>query len=379
VKPGRPRKFDPTIPAHIDQRKLPAGAYWEPRCRIWYARVGSTKPTIAPASATLAQLHVALEQIRSAAGPEAHGTLGWLLSKFHASQQFAELAESTRTDYGYCAKAARAYKTRWGQLSDLPLASITTPALQVVVDKLAADGTPSKANHLLRYLRRVFTWGVQRGHCTANPGRGVKQAREVKAFKMPEADVLTAVTRLARERGALPAHSAGAVPAYLWAIVVLAYRCRLRSIETITLTEAQLDDVGIVTSRRKGSRDNHVKWSPELRDAVDAALAYRATVWARHKTPVPIQKENRPLFVSQTGGPLAPSTLKTAWRRLLAIAVEVGTIAEADRFTLHGLKHRGVTDTKGGLDAKQRGAGHKSQAMTHRYDHELPVVEPAGE
>ena len=47
------------------------------------------------------------------------------------------------------------------------------------------------------------------------------------------------------------------------------------------------------------------------------------------------------------------------------------------RFTLHGLKHRGVTDTKGSRKRKQKASGHKSEGMVDLYDHEVPVVEPA--
>ena len=49
-------------------------------------------------------------------------------------------------------------------------------------------------------------------------------------------------------------------------------------------------------------------------------------------------------------------------------------IDESQRFNLHGLKHRGITDTPGTRDVKRDGAGHVSPAMTVRYDHAVPVV-----
>ena len=51
-------------------------------------------------------------------------------------------------------------------------------------------------------------------------------------------------------------------------------------------------------------------------------------------------------------------------------------ITEDQRFSLHGLKHRGVTDTAGNINDKQDAAGHVDQKMTQRYSHELAVVEP---
>jgi hypothetical protein len=58
-------------------------------------------------------------------------------------------------------------------------------------------------------------------------------------------------------------------------------------------------------------------------------------------------------------------------------AEESGVITEEQRFTLPGLKHRGVTDTKGSRRRKQLASGHQSEAMVRLYDHKVPVVAPA--
>ena len=58
-------------------------------------------------------------------------------------------------------------------------------------------------------------------------------------------------------------------------------------------------------------------------------------------------------------------------------AVKAGVITEEQRFTLHGLKHRGVTDTEGSRRRKQLASGHRTEAMVMRYDHDVPVVSPA--
>lgn len=89
---------------------------------------------------------------------------------------------------------------------------------------------------------------------------------------------------------------------------------------------------------------------------------------------MPLKPGARHLLVTQTGTPLARSTLKTAWQRLIVAAIEAGVIAPEDRFNLHGLKHRGITDTPGTRAVKRDGAGHVSPAMTIRYDHDVPVV-----
>lgn len=58
-------------------------------------------------------------------------------------------------------------------------------------------------------------------------------------------------------------------------------------------------------------------------------------------------------------------------------AMEAKVIAEEDRFTLHGLKHRGITDTKGTKANKERASGHKTAQALNIYDHDVPVVMPA--
>lgn len=62
----------------------------------------------------------------------------------------------------------------------------------------------------------------------------------------------------------------------------------------------------------------------------------------------------------------------------MAAALAAGLITEEERFGLHGLKHRGITDTKGTKADKQLASGHKSMQMVNRYDHERPIVDPAG-
>ena len=65
----------------------------------------------------------------------------------------------------------------------------------------------------------------------------------------------------------------------------------------------------------------------------------------------------------------------TTWGRFMRNAVRDGIITTDERFALHGLKHRGVTDTKGN---KKEASGHVTDNMLNVYDHSLPVVAEAG-
>lgn len=82
------------------------------------------------------------------------------------------------------------------------------------------------------------------------------------------------------------------------------------------------------------------------------------------------------LLVEQSGNPMAKSSLDRSWQRFMTVALREGVIDKSDHFSLHGLKHRGVTDNVGNRDDKQDAAGHQSPTTTGRYDHDLPVVKP---
>lgn len=366
---GRPRKFDPSIPAHIDQRKIPKGIYWDPRYRFWYTKVRGSSLSVAKEKATLADLHAAIERIHA----EGRGTLGWLLAEFEDSNTFKSLSAATQRDYRWCRSVVNGYKVRGGVLSGLNVAALSQPLFRTLLDRFQSEGTPSKGNHVLRYLRRTFSWGIEFGHCKENPARGVAALKEKGRYKMPSPEALAAVLVFARERGEITAHTEGSISPYLWPFIVIAYRCRLRKVEVVTMKEGQIDDIGIITERRKGSRDNHVRWSEDLREAVDALRRRRDATWAKRKMPVPIHHADRPLFVTITGSTVSESTLDSAWARMMESAIEEGIITPEERFTPHGLKHRGITDS-----ADKGSGGHVTEKMRRRYDHEVPVVEPAG-
>ena len=154
--------------------------------------------------------------------------------------------------------------------------------------------------------------------------------------------------------------------------MVLAYAVRLRGIEVNTLTDAHLQTEGIRSNRRKGSRDNVTLWTKDLRAAVKWLQSYRDGRMQAHGRPVPIKPEQRRLLVSESGTPLTKSALDSAWQRLVRRAVAEGVIEKDQRFALHGLKHRGITDSE-----DKSAGGHVTEAMRQLYDHSVPVVRAA--
>jgi len=381
------------LPAHIDYSKVPKGLYWDASGNgRWYVldphpEGGGVKAkTVAQAGARLSDLHAIAEQ-RS--GSAFRGSVSYVIDLFEASLAFAQLAPSTKTHYQDYAKAIKAYPLKNGtKLGEAVVDRMTPGVMRRLVDIIAqgrpaggptdagVPGYPTKANHWLRYLRRVFGWAREHDHVKANPAAGVKQVREKRDHRMPELEVFRRLQSYARECGCRAAREKGALPPYLWAAMELAYQARLRGIEVLTLTDAHDFGAQLKTNRRKGSRDNLVHMGTQMSAAVDSLRLYRQRVWERRGRPVPMQPAARYLFVGEDGEPLTRSGFNTAWQRLMKNAISDGVIPAEMRFGLHGLKHRGVTDTKGD---KKIASGHKTDAMVNLYNHELPLVGPVSD
>ncbi|HFF3032310.1 TPA: tyrosine recombinase XerC [Stenotrophomonas maltophilia] len=388
---GRKRKFNPEIPGHIEQDALPQGIYWHDN--RWYvledhAEGGRrVKRTVAHATARLSELHAIVESLTTG---QQRGTVRYLFDRFHESSEFRELSLDTQDDYKRYADSLANYVRKCGTpFGRMQVDRITTPVVQRLVEVFARGrpatktqpalpAFPSKANHQFRYLRRTLAWGVRHGYCKSNPAQGVRQAKEAREHKMPTPDAFAKVLTFARERGARRPHTKGSCPAYIAPAMVLAFSARLRGIEVCTLTDAHRLDQGVHGERRKGSRASVTEWNEEMIEAWEALVTRRNAIWNRkgRNFPVPIRPEQRFLLVEQTGNPIARSSMSSAWQRFIRMAMSEGVIEEDERFSMHGLKHRGITDTEGNRGDKQDAAGHKSPTTTGRYDHDMPVVKP---
>jgi len=386
---GRKRKFNSSIPAHINQSALPDGIYWDNN--RWFIYVPDPeggrprKRTVAGPNARLSELHGAVEDAKTT---DVRGTLDYLCTRFEESLEFKKLGKGSQKNYKQNAAAAKEYiLADGGRLGSMAVARFTVPMMQRLVETIAAGrpakgpqpalpAYPTKANHVLRYLRRMFNWAIRHGYCQHNPCLGVKQVDEVGDSKMPSPQAFVTMQAFLLARGARKAHSRGSVPPYLHAVSALAYNLRARGIEVNTLTDAHATEEGIVTNRRKGSRANLTQWNDDMRAAWDWLSKYRAEVMKKFDRPVDIRAERRQLLVTESGTPLSKSALDSAWQRAMTLAILDGELPESERYSLHGLKHRGISDTEGNIGDAQDAAGHKTPAMTVRYHHTMPVVAP---
>lgn len=385
---SRPRKKPMNLPAHIDYTKIPKGLYWDKSGRgRWYVLDphpdghGVKSKTVAQPGARLSDLHAIAEQ---RLGTAQRGSISYVIDLFERSLTFGQLAGSTQRHYRDYAAAIKVYPLKNGStLGEAIVDRLTPGAIRRLIDviaqgrpaaavgEVAVPGYPTKANHWLRYLRRVFGWAREHDHVLTNPAAGVKQVKEKQEHRMPELEVFRRVQAYARSCGELGPRTKGALPSYLWAAMELAYQARLRGIEVLTLTDAHDLDTELMTNRRKGSRDNLVRKGEQLACAISSLQQRRQNIWSQRDRPIPLRAADRYLFVGEDGEPLTRSGFNTSWQRLMRNALNDGVILQAQRFALHGLKHRGVTDTKGD---KKIASGHKTESMVHVYDHSLPKV-----
>lgn len=380
MRKARKRKHSPHIPVHIDQGALPAAIYFDHRgSGVWYTlhydETGKQRrKNVAPADVSLAELH----RIMDEASNIDRGTLRYVCEQFHLSDRYKKLAPKTHDDYCYSRDVLLSIPTKLGKpLGDLAVKKFTAALVQRIVDRLADEGTPSKAAHALRYMRRVLQWGRNRGFLEVNPALGIEAPIERKQRRLPRQSVMDVLIERAIAHGRLARNEPGGCPEYLASVMELAYLCRLRGIEVVTLTDANELEQGILTNRRKGSRDNIVRWTPRLRAVWDGAKALRAKTWGNRKTPIPITASKRFIIVASHGGQLRKTSLDTAWQRFITLAIAEGSIDPEDRFALHDLKRRGITDTAGTRADKQEASGHRDSKMMDVYDLSIPVVSPS--
>ncbi|WP_065427655.1 site-specific integrase [Stenotrophomonas maltophilia] len=392
---ARPRKVPSNLPKHIDYDKVPQGVYWDGTGRgRWYVRDahpdghGTKCKTVAGPAARLSDLHA----IAEARGGEAQrGTVAYIIDQHAKSFAFSQLGTTTQQHYRDYAKAIKVFPLKNGsKLGDAVVDRLSPGFIRKLIDIIALGrpgtkpgdapipGYPTKANHWLSYLRRVFGWAREHDHVTTNPAAGIKKVKEKRDHRMPARDVFRQVQDYARRCSERGAREKGALPVYLWTAMELAYQARLRGIEVRTLTDHHVEGEVLQTNRRKGSRDNLVRKGEQTEIAIKVLQDRRAAIWAKrgiNQFNAPLSPKMRPLFVSEDGEMLTAHGWHTAWGRFMRNAIRDGVITSDERFALHGLKHRGVTDSKGN---KKEASGHVTDSMLNVYDHSLPVVDEAG-
>jgi len=273
-------------------------------------------------------------------------TFKWLSDLYQKSQEFSDKANSTRKAYRSHARTICRTQLKDGRrLGELPLQAWTQPVVKRYIDKRHKNGASVSGNREKAYISLVFSWAIERGkgNLTSNPAKGVRRNKERSRTRYVTDQEYGDMLELARRY------------AYVPPIMELAYLLRARLAEVLDITRHDLLDEGIYLHRRKGSRDAITSWSTRLRAAVVAAKTTITNPFDPH------------ILQSKDGARLRESTAQTAWGRIMREQWP------GERFTIHDLKAKGITDTTGD---KQKAGGHIDPKMTAIYDRKPLDVDP---
>jgi integrase len=204
----------------------------------------------------------------------------------------------------------------------------------VAAIKVKYAATPFYANRLISVLRMVFTFAVEWQIVPANPAIGV--ARHIEGKR--ERYITDAEYR------AIWLHSGGR----LRVVMDLCYLTGQRISDVLRIRHADLTDAGIAFRQQKTGAKLLVRWTPDLKDAVERAKALHGNVRALT------------LLHNRRGKAPDYSTVKIQWDK----ARQAAGVPDA---RIHDLRAKSLTDAKReGKDAQVL-AGHTDPRMTARY------------
>lgn len=340
----RPRKHR-RLPNGIKPDAVPQHVSWDEQGARWVLRwkdpeTGKLRSRrVGGQDATLRSLMDASDAIlgQIAVRPTAE-TMSALVDAYRGSADWRDLAPTTKKDYGYAIQSILGAETKGGAPVGETLARSWTPvSVRQYVDR-RGESSRSRANKELRVLSILFAWGRERGLVESNPAERVKSLRvTTKARYVTDA-----------EYEAFLAFAGQRFP-YIPPAAEIAYLCRMRLAEVLSLRRSDLHEDGVWFDRRKNSRDGIATWTPRLRAAIDAALELHGKIAGLY------------VVRGASNGRMPESTFKTAWGRSMREWAAQG----GGRFMFHDLKRKGVTDMDGD---KLAASGHRSASMLKVYD-----------
>lgn len=285
-------------------------------------------------------------------------TLQHLVTRYFGSDQFAAKSADTQRGYRNSAKLILAQKLGDGRtFGQVPHRQITTPVLQRLHDAMSRQavgpdgvrrGGKVAANRNIGFLSAMFSWAQSRIEGVSNPAKAVIKHGERGRTRYVDDAELRAALRLA--------------PPKLLCVMAIEVICRARPGEPLLLTDNHILPEGLHLWRKKGSREQIIAWSDELR----AIVAYAQSL--RRGNVVSLKPW---LFqsVRDPGSHWTDSARQNAATRFKAQLAKAGI----EHFTMHDLKAKGVSDA---LGDKHEAGGWQQLGMAKIYDRKIPIVEP---
>lgn len=306
------KAFDPLHPVPCVYFKH--GAYWLVKKGKW-TRIG-------------VNLEEALAEYgRRVQAPKAGKLPALIDSTLQAHFRSSRLADSTKAQYKL---AAEVLKRKFQQFD--------SPA-QVKgkhVAKIKVDGAehPNMTNRVVSLLRTLFGYWLEAQLCEHNPCAGVRRHEEAQRERLIAPAEWSAIYEKAGPR--------------LRLIMRLALLTGQRIGDVLKLRRNQLTEAGIEFAQQKTGKRLTVKWSPDLRAAVDEALALHGGVPALT------------VLIGRNGKPPNYRSVHRQWvDACVAAGVEDARPNDQRAQSATAAKRQGKSATKL--------LGHAGEAMTNRY------------
>jgi integrase len=303
----RPRKNQRELPACVYHRH---GAFWFVKRGKW-TRLGDKWPGDAR------------EEYDRLTGPAKGGMDKWVDEALEAHRK--SVKASTFKQYGW---AASKLKAAFAEFSPEQVKQ-----KHVALWRRSMADTPNMANRCLSVARVVFSYLVEQQVIDSNPAQGVKPFLEVKRERLLSAEEFTAIYDKAVPR--------------LQSMMELMFLCGQRLMDIVTIHESQIGPEGISFRQAKTGNRLLVRWTPEIREAVDRA---RALNKVRSLT----------LYRGRLGSPPKYRSVYVQW----TTACRSAGVVDAQARDVRAMS---ATEANAqGKDATKL-LGHASAAMTARY------------
>jgi integrase len=305
-------KFNPLHPAPCLYFKH--GAYWLVKRGKW-ERIGTT-------------LEEAMAEYGRRVQSAKEGKLPELIEKTYGHHiKVAKLAENTKDQYRRATDVLKRKFARFDRPDQVKAKHVA---------KIKTDGaeTPNMTNRIVSLLRTMFGYWLEWQLAEHNPCVGVRRFQEAKRERLITMEEWWSIYDQAGPR--------------LRVIMKLALLTGQRIGDVLTIRRNQLTDGGIEFRQQKTGAKLVVKWSPDLRIAVDEALAMHRGVPALT------------LFLGRKGKPPNYRSVLLQWHAACkAAGVQDAKPNDQRAQSLTGAEEQGRDPTAL--------AGHASEAMTKRY------------
>lgn len=193
--------------------------------------------------------------------------------------------------------------------------------------------TPGIANHCLSVLRITFDYLLEEQLVESNPAVGIKRVEQAPRERLLSQAEFDAI-------------HAKAVPR-LQCMMDLMYLTGQRLMDVVNIHESQIGVDGLYFKQAKTGKRLAVRWTPELRGAVDRARALN-----------PVRSLT--LFRGRRGTPPGYRSVRAQWRQACALA----GVQDAQARDIRAMAATEVDQQDGDAQAL---LGHSTPATTNRY------------